>query len=127
MSFGVKFAKVEINEKKNITYQGDKWLYFGKIHKLESKTDIYVNSEPRTNVDYGYAYDILEVRKDRLLLRLLFENAGIGYASHLHCILTQEKVSEIDILFAATNWLRNIRTTGKVSGYGIERLVKWIR
>lgn len=124
MSFGVKIRKVEINEKKNITYQGDKWLYVGTIHKLESKTDIYVNSKPRVIVDYGYAYDILEVRKDRLLLRLLLENAGTSYASHLHCILTQEKVSDIEILFAATNWARNIRTTGKVSGYEIERLVK---
>lgn len=124
MSFGVKIRKVEINEKKNITYQDDRWLYVGTIHKLESKTDIYVSPKPRVNIDYGYAYDILEVRKDRLLLRLLFENAGISYASHLHCILTQEKVSDIDILFAATNWARNIRTTGKVSGYNIERLVK---
>lgn len=125
MSFGVKVRKVEINEKKNITYQGNRWLYVGTIHKLGSKTDIYVNSKPRVSVDYGYAYDILEVRKDRLLLRLLFENAGTSYASHLHCILTQEKVSDIEILFAATNWVRNIRTTGKVSGYEIERLVKW--
>lgn len=31
MSFGVKVAKVEINEKKNITYQGDKWLYVGTM------------------------------------------------------------------------------------------------
>ena len=124
MSFGVKVRKVEINEKKNITYQGNRWLHVGTIHKLESKTDVYVNSKPRVSVDYGYAYDILEVRKDRLLLRLLFENAGISYASHLHCILTQEKVSEIEILFAATNWLRNVRITGKVSGCKIERLIK---
>lgn len=127
MSFGVKIRKVEINEKKNITYEGSKWLYVGTIHKLESKTDIYVNSKPRVNVDYSYAYDILEVRKDRLLLRLLFENAGTSYASHLHCILTQEKVSEIEILFAATNWLRNVRITGKVSGCKIERLIEWTR
>lgn len=125
MNFGVRIKKVEINEKKNITYKGSKWLYVGTIHKLETKTEIYVNSTPRVrdDYDYGYVYDILEIRKDRLLLRLLFENAGTSYASNLHCILTQKKVDECEILFAATYWLRNIKTTGKVLGYEIGELL----
>lgn len=35
MSFGVKIRKVEINEKKNITYQDDRWLYVGTMTQLQ--------------------------------------------------------------------------------------------